>query len=551
MVVESCIMDAYGSRRRNTRDGRDQLLVRVQGGEVLGVSKTGIDSWRGIPYAEAPVRELRLRAPQPVISWAGVRDASQFGTVSAQMRRVRLAGTPIMDGSGEDCLTINVHAPSNRSSSSLLPVMVYIHGGGYSAGSSRDFSEQGKAFLRTDQVIYISFNYRLGALGYLDFTRYSTPARTFDSNLGLRDQVMALEWVQKNIRAFGGDPDNVTVFGESAGANAVTTLMTTPSAAGLFHRAIVQSAPPDSVYSPDATARWASEFVSALSDQVHDPIDPEDVQAAGALLSEATASDLVQAASVLQVRTPDAYPGRFCFAPVVDGVFLPEHPMAAFKSGRAHRVPLIIGTNAREGSLFRGRIDIIPRTPARIQALFQEAPESARALIHAAYPDLPAPRDAADFAGDFGFWYPSTRVADFHSQFAPVWAYRFDVATPILKLVGLDATHGLEMYTLFDQLDAPVARAITSLGGRRVYAAAGARMRANWVRFAVHNAPFATWPRYTAGERTTLIIDEKDRVEADPRSLRRLAWNAFLPHLADPMDTPSAETAHSRGSDVA
>jgi para-nitrobenzyl esterase len=123
--------------------------------------------------------------------------------------------------------------------------MVYLHGGGYSVGSSRDFSEQGGAFLHTSPMIYVSFNYRLGALGYLHFTRCSTPERPFESNLGLRDQVMALQWVRNNIRAFGGDPDRVSVFGESARANAVTMLMATPSAAGLFHHAIVQSAPPD------------------------------------------------------------------------------------------------------------------------------------------------------------------------------------------------------------------------------------------------------------------------------------------------------------------
>jgi para-nitrobenzyl esterase len=551
MVVTSCAMDAENTGGSTSSAERDRLLVRVEGGTVLGATRGGIDSWRGIPYAGAPVGELRLRAPGPVDPWTGVRDASRFGTVSAQGRRVRLPGTPILDGSGEDCLTINLHAPGNRASTSRLPVMVYIHGGGYSGGSSRDFSEQGEAFLRASPVIYVSFNYRLGALGYLDFTRYSTSERPFESNLGLRDQVAALRWVHNNIREFGGDPDNVTVFGESAGANAVTTLMATPSAAGLFHRAIVQSAPPDAVYYPATTAQWARDFVTVLSAQVGARVDPEDVNAVRQLLDGAEVSQLVQASSVLQMQTPDAYPGAFCLAPVVDGVFLPEHPMAAFQSGRAHRVPLIIGTNAREGSLFRGRIDIIPKSPARIQALFQRAPALGRALIHAAYPRLPSPRDAADFGGDYGFWYPSTRVADFHSRFAPVWAYRFDVATPILKLVGLDATHGLEMYTLFDQLDTPVARAITSLGGRRFYAAAGARMRANWVRFAVRNAPSEDWPRYAADARATLIIDEEDRVENDPRSLRRLAWNAFLPHLADPIETPSPDVAPARDSRVA
>jgi carboxylesterase type B len=526
----------------------DRLLVQVEGGAIRGVTKGGIDSWRGIPYAAAPVGDRRLRAPAATQAWRGVRDSSRFGTISAQLRRVRLGGPPSFDGSGEDCLTINVHGPSDHASDSApLPVMVFIHGGGYSGGSSRDFSEQGEAFIHTSPVVYVSFNYRLGPLGYLDFTRYSSANRPFESNLGLRDQVAALCWVQSNIAAFGGDPGNVTVFGESAGGNAVTTLMATPSARGLFHRAIVQSAPPDAVYRPAATAEWASEFVAVLCDLLGRDVDQDDVASVNDLLSTTDASDLVRASSVLQYQTPDVHPGTFCLAPVVDGTFLPEHPMTAFRHGRAHRVPLIIGTNAREGSLFRGRIDIIPRSPSRIQALFQQAPELSRDPIHTVYPRLPSPRDAADFAGDYGFWYPSTRVADFHSRFAPVWAYRFDVAPTVVRLAGLDATHGLEMYTLFGQLDTPIARVITSLGGRRAYAAAGVRMRANWVRFATDGAPSNDWHPYTARKRSTLIIDEVDRMEDDPRSLRRQAWDGFLPHLADSdwpeSFPPSAATA--------
>jgi para-nitrobenzyl esterase len=512
---------------------RDRLRVGVEGGLVRGVSSGGIDSWRGIPYVAPPVGALRLRAPAPVVPWEGERDVSQFGTISAQLHRNRRTGAASLSGSGEDCLTVNVHAPVGRlTSSAALPVMVFIHGGGYSAGSSREFSEQGQGFIQAGPVVYVSFNYRLGPLGYLDFTRYSTPERPLERNLGLRDQVAALRWVHDNIAAFGGDPSNVTVFGESAGANAVTTLMATPSARGLFGRAIAQSAPPDAVYHPDTTAQWAADFVDILSRRVRMPIDLGDIGAVNRLLVNIDLRHLLHASSQLQMHTPDAYPGTFCLAPVVDGDVLPEHPMAAFRSGRAHRIPLIIGTNDREGSLFRGRVDIIPRTPARIQALFQNAPEPSRALIHAVYPGLPAPRDAADFAGDYGFWYPSTRVADFHSGFAPVWAYRFDFAPPVLKLLGLDATHGLEMFTLFDELDGPIPRVITSLGGRRAYAAAGSRMRANWARFAARGEPDAGWPRYTLTDRSTLIIDEVDRVEDDPRSVRRRAWDDFLPHLA-------------------
>jgi para-nitrobenzyl esterase len=420
--------------------------------------------------------------------------------------------------------------------------MVFIHGGGYTRGSSRDFSGQGEGFVHSRRVVYVSFNYRLGALGYLDFTRYSTAERRFVSNLGLRDQVALLRWVRDNIGAFGGDADNVTVFGESAGGNAVTTLMATPAARGLFARAIAQSPPPDAVYPPELTRSWAEEYVDLLRDVVGarrgrdtDQLDDHGTttdQTPQGLLSDASANDLVVASAALQVRTPDAYPGRFCFAPVVDGEFLPERPLRAFRDGRAHRVPLIIGTNDREGSIFRGRVDILPRTPARIDALFARAPAPSKQGMRDAYPGLPARRAAADFGGDYGFWYPSTRVADFHSRYALVWSYRYDFAPRLLRLTGVDATHGVEMFALFDRTDAPLARVITSLGGIEGYAAAGERMRELWLRFVEGADPSEAWPRYEERTRRTLVIDEEDRIEPDPRRERRRAWTRFIPSLS-------------------
>ena len=197
--------------------------------------------------------------------WDGLRDVGAFGPVAPQAHKGQFAGAGPDIPSSEDCLTVNVVAPESwPAGGALLPVMVFIHGGGYSTGSSRDFSGEGLTFVRTGKVVYVSFNYRLGALGYLDFSRYSTLRRPLDSNLGLRDQVAALRWVRRNIRAFGGDPDRVTIVGESAGANAVTTLMATPSARGLFSRAIAQSAPPNAVYSRDMAAVWAQQFVEIL-----------------------------------------------------------------------------------------------------------------------------------------------------------------------------------------------------------------------------------------------------------------------------------------------
>ncbi|MFF1879427.1 carboxylesterase/lipase family protein [Leifsonia sp. NPDC058230] len=503
---------------------RSKLRVSVTGGDVLGVREGEVDSWRGIPYAAPPVGDLRYRSPAPVVPWDGVRDATRFGAEAPQTLRRRLRGAPSSYASDEDCLSVNVQTPADVDGP--LPVLVFIHGGGYSQGSSREFSGQGQSFVLCRRAVYVSFNYRLGPLGYLDFTRYSTPERPIESNLGLRDQVAVLRWVRDNIAGFGGDPDNVTVFGESAGGNAVVTLLATPSAEGLFARAIAQSAPPSAVYPPAQTGEWAAEFIQILRGLVPSPVPEDDHD----LLVGARVSDLLNACLVLQVRTPDAYPGMFCLAPVIDGEFLPEHPMDAVRAGRAHRVPLIIGTNEREGSIFRGRVDILPRSPSRIDSLFTRAPAASRPRMRKAYPGLPGRRPAADFGGDYGFWYPSIRVADFHSAFAPVHVYRFDFAPRLLRLVGLDATHGVEMFALFDRMDVPLARAITSLGGSELYADAGERMREHWLTFA-ERGEVDGWPSYTERSRMTLIINDEDRIEEDPHRAQRRAWNLFLPEF--------------------
>jgi len=484
--------------------------------------------WRGIPYAAPPVGDLRLRAPAPVQGWPGVLDAAEFGPVAPQDRNGQFLGPARGIPMSEDCLTLNVIAPDDVANSA--PVMVFIHGGAYSVGSSREIRRQGEGLARAG-VIFVNFNYRLGALGYIDFSEFSSAARPIDSNLGLRDQVAALEWVRDNIAAFGGDPNNVTVFGESAGANAVTTLMTVPSARGLFTRAIAQSSPPNAIYPGEVTATWARDYLEQLSEVVdNSSTESTSADSAAELLLGSSTEDLVVATTRLQLATPDRSPGTIALSPVIDGEFLPERPLDAFKAGRAHPVPLIIGTNDREGSLFRGRLDILATTPPRIRAIFAKTTKKARKALKAQYPGLPSPRPAADFGGDFAFWYPSVKVAERHSKFAPVHFYRFDVAPRLVRLVGYDATHGLELFALFDRMDGWFGRAMGVLGGRRAFKEAGIRMQRNWVSFAKHGV-VSDWPKYTARRRRTLIIDVVDRVEEDPRRERRKAWQDFVPHI--------------------
>lgn len=519
---------------------RDQpagpLDVRVAGGVIRGRRDADRISWRGIPYGRAPIRALRFRAPRPALPWAGVRNATEYGPVATQAYKGQFRGVGPGVPSGEDCLNLDVTVPIAAPGGGPLPVMVWIHGGGYSTGSSQDLVGQGDGFVASGRVVFVSINYRLSALGYLDFSRYATVDRPLESNLGLRDQAAALQWVQDNIAAFGGDPDAVTVFGESAGANAITALLAMPSAQGLFVRAIAQSPPAAAFYSPDLAATWAAEFLEILREQVGDPAGRSSHGAPSTLpalelLETTSATDLVTASVTLQIRTPAAYPGTFCLAPVVDGDLLPEQPLAAMREGRAHPVPLIVGTNEREGAVFRGRIDILPRSPQRMRAVFDQAPADARAAMRAAYPDLPARRAAADFAGDFGFWFPSVRMADHQSRFAPVHAYRFDAAPRLLHVAGFDATHGVEVPALFEQGESPLVRSMSILGGGGPFLRAGKRMQQHWLDFATSGTLPDAWPPYTQDDRRTLIIDDEDRVEDDPRREKRLIWERFLPAL--------------------
>jgi para-nitrobenzyl esterase len=506
------------------------LLVETDRGAVRGIRRRGVRMWRGIPYAASTGGARRFGAPEPAPPWDDVRDASTFGPVAPQNRKGQFIGAHPRLPRSEDCLSVNVTAPDEPAAG--RPVMVFIHGGAYSVGSAGEYPRQGEQLVRRHGVVYVSLNYRLGALGWLDFRAYASPRHPFECNLGLRDQVAALEWVRRNIRAFGGDPGNVTLFGESSGANSVTTLMTVPAAEGLFGRAISQSSPAYAVYVPEIAAKWASEYVSTLSRLVDDDdLESESVEDAAAMLHTADPTLLAEATTRLSLRTPDENPGTISLAPVIDGEFLPQQPLDAFRDGTAHRIPLIIGTNDREGSLFAGRISILPTTKPRIRAIFANTRKKSRKAIKRQYPGLPERRPAADFAGDFTFWFPSVKVGERHSRHAPVYFYRFDAAPRMSRLLGLDATHGLELFALFERFSTPIGAGLTLLGGRRLYRDVGRRMQRHWVSFAASGAPEPTWPRYDEAVRRTLVFDRTDRVESDPRRSKRLAWEEFVPHV--------------------
>ncbi len=476
------------------------LEVKTAAGVVRGTRRGDLLTWRGVPYAAPPVGPLRLRAPQPVLPWAGVRPATRYGRQAPQPA---LGPQRLQPPTGEDCLTLNIVAPA-LPSRELRPVMVWVHGGGYTIGSSRTPVYRGDALARRGDLVFVSVNYRLGTLGYLDFSAYGTAARPVEGNLGLRDQVAALAWVRDNIAAFGGDPARVTVFGESAGGNAVTTLLATPSAAGLFAAAIAQSSPAGMAVSREEAATAAQLVVTALG-------GPE-------RLFDAPAADLVAAGERVLLDAVETSPGSRVAAPVVDGDVLPEHPLAAFAAGRTHPVPLVLGTNDREGAFFPRVWDILATTPARIDGMFARTDPGARDRVVAAYPGYPSVPAAIDLGGDSSFWWPSVLVAQGHAAVAPTFMYRYDYAPPVLRALRFGATHGTELFPVFGY-------GLRALGGRTLRAVSD-RVQAHWLHLARHGTPLPSWPAY-GEQRSTLVIGAQDRVEDDPRRGRRLAWTGY------------------------
>ncbi|MDI9915234.1 carboxylesterase/lipase family protein [Rhodococcus sp. IEGM 1379] len=481
-------------------------LLEQRAGKVGKLRTARFRTWRAIPYAAPPVGPLRFRAPQPVEPWQGIRSAAEFGSPAPQSK----------GNLDENCLLLNVLA-SQHTSDEPRPVMVFIHGGAYNGGNPSAPMYHGTSLVERGNIIYVSIQYRLGALGYLDFSELSTDKRSFESNLGLRDQVSALEWVQRNIAAFGGDPHNVTVFGESSGANAVTTLMATPAATGLFAQAIAQSPPAASAYGKDRAHRWAQEFLEIAHASATDP---------ASWLCSASVGELVDAGEELARRGADEEPGTRAFAPVVGDDFLPEHPLDVFAAGNAHPIPFLVGSNLHEGRIFPRFLNILPTDPARIDKMFSHTSPDVKERALAAYPTYPHRNAAADLGGDITFWEPAILCAQGHCTVAPTYSYRYDFAPRLLRLLGIGATHATELFAVFGRSDALI-KCLTIFGGRRSLHAVTETMQNHWLHFARQGTPGSDWPQYSTANRETMIFDSTSYVDNDPLADRRRAWIGY------------------------
>jgi para-nitrobenzyl esterase len=511
----------------------DPLVVQAASGAVRGTLREGFRSWRGIPYAEPPVGPLRFRSPRPPEPWTGVRDTIDYGHAAPQHENKAIS-LPEGVTQSEDCLTLNVLAPAATADppGPLKPVMVWIHGGAYFAGSSAQPLFDGTHLVANGDVVYVGVNYRLGALGFLDFSSLGSDDAPFDTNLGLRDILAALHWVRQNIAAFGGDPGNVTLFGESAGAGCVTTLLTSPAAEGLFHRAIAESSPATSVYSAERAAGVARRFLALAGVPENEP----------QRLRELPVATLNQAAFDLVGAVSAETPGTLAIAPVVDGDIVPVHPIDAYRAGTQLAVPLVIGTNHDEASLFKlMKSPLMPITSVSVHAMFEEIAAErpdlvgAEARIEGAYPRFPSHQTPADLSRDAGFRMPSIWLAAAHSRVAPTRMYRFDHSPPLLKLLGIGATHGAELAYVFGNLKIAKKDFSFDLGGLAEARRVSAVLQRRWIAFATTGEPDGAtdapraadapdWPLYDESTRSTLVIDHGETVVGDPDAVIRAAW---------------------------
>ena len=498
-------------------------VVTIGQGTLEGLEREGIMQFRGIPYAAAPTGERRFLAPSPPEPWDGVRDATRFGEMSVQESGgVTAFLGDAVDSSSEDCLFLNVYTPA--CDGGARPVMVWIHGGGFINGSSSTPWYDGTSLASRGDVVVVTLNYRLGALGFLWLGDLDDRYRSSGVN-GLLDQAAALAWVRDNIASFGGDPGNVTIFGESAGAMSVSTLLALPAARGLFHRAIAQSGAAHNTFTPEMGAAMTEQFMQHLG------VDDLDG------LLRATAEDIAVAATKVEAKLYDDPSGlggptgialAMAFQPVVDGDHLPENPLTAVAEGRAVDVPFLTGTNLDEWNLFAlmspGGLDD-PRLLERLERIFGTG-HPVRDAYSAGRPGA-TPDDLWNAVlTDATFRIPAIRLVEARAAASsPTWQYLFTWATPAFGGV-VKSCHALEIPFVFGVLDNHGAELF--LGGpvdddlRRL----STSMQDAWLAFARTGDP--GWAPWNPTDRPTQRFDVELELLTDPMAAERAVWDGIL-----------------------
>jgi para-nitrobenzyl esterase len=496
-------------------NARPDRIVKVREGLLSGIptGKPDVSSWLGIPYAEPPLGPLRWRPPQPPKAWQGVRHAAQFSASPCQMPPN--TGSVYYEPRGpvsEDCLTLNVWAPDRTAEP--RPVMVWIYGGAFVSGSSNIPLYDG-ANLASQGVVFVSINYRVGILGSFAHPALSAEsANGCSGNYGLMDQIAALRWVRENIAAFGGDPGNVTIFGQSAGAFSVGYHLVMPQSRGLFHRAIAESGAP-----------MGKPTSYILLGEKHDM-----EQSGLGFQRKVGAKDIAAMRQMDPMRLVEANNNIWEFYPMIDGDLVPAHPFELISQGRHARVPLIVGRNRDEGAVFSPFGDgSVEELYKKLDSLYAPYGAEARRLFPASNRSEALLQGHIAF-GDFVFCWNSAALAAVmaRDKSAPVYSYRFDFTGTVPAEARFTEGTGRELGAFHG---AEIGFALGTQGRRGPLSADQRslmqQMSGQWLQFARTGNPNGSglphWPQYRPGEPTILHIDAQASVPGPLDDRERLA----------------------------
>jgi len=492
--------------------GADGIVVKTTSGPVRGETEKGVFVFRGIRYAAPPVGPMRFRPPIAPIAWAEVRSALDFAPACPQLVEI----DPTENNNSviaEDCLAVNIWTP--MADDKKRPVMVWIHGGGFIEGSARNTWYDGAKLAGRGDVVVVTVQYRLGAWGFLELSDIAGQDFAQSGNLGLLDQIAGLKWVKANIGAFGGDPNNVTLFGQSAGAGSVGLLMVMPDARGLFHKAILESGTPKEV----ADKARAIE-VSRTYMKIAGIAKIEELQ-------KLTMAQMLDAQRKLFETTF----GYSAFRPVMDGTVPTELPMQAIAAGRGTSVPVLIGTNLDEIRFWPALYDVpVEQKP---QTLFRKQLEG---IVDSKAPEVMETYRKADadygdsvihLLGDVLMRLPAIRFAEASSQHQPTYMYLFTYrSTSSYK--NYASCHGMELPFVFGVIDDLDVIVFTGRGTRRE--ALMNQLQQAWVNFARSgdpSQPGLTWPRYDEKTRATMELGLTSGVVNDPNHAERMLWDGL------------------------
>ena len=515
-ILSSCSTTKQHPFNPQTERQMKLVVVNTASGSVAGyISENGVSTFLGIPYARPPKGELRFAPPSEIEPWTDVKPATHFGPSCSQIKDEFEPSSLLYQD--EDCLSLNIWTPA--ADRNKRPVIIYIHGGGFLNGGTADPLYNGSNISKRGDIVFASVNYRVNAFGYLYLEDFGEQFKG-SGNIATQDQLMGIKWIKKNVEMFGGDPENITIMGESAGSASVLILMGLPQSKGLFSKVIAESGACNLVRTTEQASRFTKQFIKIAG--------VKDV----ASLRKLTSEQIVK--SVEKLIDEAGFEADLVFAPVVDGNIIIKDPLKSIDDGAATGIALLNGTNLDE---YRYWINYYwPLRFVPLSMMINSAPETRQKLkgkekelinfYDKKNPKASMGYNTFEFATDLMFLIPHIQVSEVQSKNANVWMYRFDWKSQVKDYFG--ACHSIELPFVLKTFDSPTRHQIV---GPNPPMELSDIMQDAWVAFARSGNPnhkdMPEWPMYDAKRRATMIFNTKPEVKDDPEKDVRLIYKGI------------------------